>query len=64
MTASSVIVSAFAFFRLVAAPAGGRLVARLGERPVYLTGLLLVSGSTAATGVKGSTPHAQHTSLA
>ena len=49
-TAASVVVSAFAFFRLVAAPAGGRLVARLGERPVYLSGLLLVSGSTAATG--------------
>ncbi len=49
-TAASVVVSTFAFFRLVAAPAGGRLVARWGERPVYLTGLLLVSGSTAATG--------------
>jgi MFS family permease len=49
-TAASVVVSAFAFFRLVAAPAGGRLVARFGERPVYLAGLLLVSGSTAATG--------------
>jgi MFS family permease len=48
--AAAVVVSAFAFFRLVAAPAGGRLVARLGERPVYLTGLLLVAGSTAATG--------------
>jgi MFS family permease len=49
-TASSVVVSAFAFFRLVAAPGGGRLVSRFGERPVYLTGLLLVAGSTAATG--------------
>lgn len=49
-TASSVVISAFAFFRLVGAPSGGRLVARLGERPVYLTGLLLVAGSTAATG--------------
>lgn len=49
-TAASVVVSAFAFFRLVAAPLGGRLVTRLGERPVYLAGLLLVSGSTAATG--------------
>lgn len=49
-TAASVVVSAFALFRLVAAPAGGRLVTRLGERPVYLSGLLLVAGSTAATG--------------
>jgi MFS family permease len=49
-TASSVVISAFAFFRLVGAPAGGRLVSRLGERPVYLTGLLVVAGSTAATG--------------
>jgi len=49
-TASSIVISAFAFFRLIGAPAGGRLVTRLGERPVYLTGLLLVAGSTAATG--------------
>ena len=53
-TASSIVISAFAFFRLIGAPAGGRLVTRLGERPVYLTGLLLVSGSTAATGFAGS----------
>jgi MFS family permease len=48
-TASSVVVSVFAFFRLVFAPSGGRLIARLGERPVYLTGLLLVAVSTGAT---------------
>ncbi|MEO7422383.1 MAG: MFS transporter [Ornithinibacter sp.] len=48
-TASSVVVSAFAFFRLVFAPSGGRLVARLGERPVYLTGLVIVAISTGAT---------------
>ena len=47
--ASSVVVSAFAFFRLVFAPAGGRLIARLGERPVYLTGLVVVAMSTGAT---------------
>lgn len=47
--ASSVVVSAFAFFRLVFAPAGGRLIARLGERPVYLAGLILVALSTGAT---------------
>ncbi len=48
-TASSVVVSAFAFFRLVFAPGGGLLVARLGERPVYLTGLVIVAISTGAT---------------
>ncbi len=48
-TASSIVVSAFAFFRLVFAPTGGRLVARLGERPVYLTGLVIVAISTGAT---------------
>lgn len=48
-TASSVVVSAFAFFRLVFAPGGGRLITRLGERPVYLAGLLIVAASTAAT---------------
>lgn len=47
--AASVVVSAFAFFRLVFAPAGGRLIARLGERPVYLAGLVIVAVSTGAT---------------
>ncbi|MFK5584929.1 MFS transporter [Serinicoccus sp. LYQ131] len=48
-TAATVVVSAFAFFRLVFAPAGGALVQRLGERPVYLTGLLIVAASSFAT---------------
>ncbi len=47
--ASSVVVSVFAFFRLVFAPAGGLLIARLGERPVYLAGLVIVAVSTGAT---------------
>ncbi|MDT0201121.1 MFS transporter [Nocardioides sp. AE5] len=49
VAAASVVVSAFAFFRLVFAPAGGALVSRLGERPVYLTGLLIVAASSLAT---------------
>ena len=49
VAAASVIVSAFAFFRLVFAPAGGALVSRLGERPIYLTGLLVVAASSLAT---------------
>lgn len=51
--ASSVVVSAFAFFRLVFAPAGGRMIARLGERPVYLAGLVIVALSTGATAFAG-----------
>lgn len=49
VAAASLVVSAFAFFRLVFAPAGGALVSRLGERPVYLTGLLIVAVSSLAT---------------
>lgn len=49
VAAASVVVSAFAFFRLVFAPAGGALVTRLGERPVYLAGLLVVAVSSLAT---------------
>src|SRR5699024_8949607 len=54
VTAASVVVSAFAFFRLVFAPAGGFLVDRLGERWVYMTGLVIVSVSTLATGLAQS----------
>ena len=46
VAAATVIVSAFAFFRLLFAPVGGSLVTRLGERPVYLTGLIIVAVST------------------
>lgn len=49
VAAASTVVSAFAFFRLLFAPAGGALVSRLGERPVYLTGLLVVAASSLAT---------------
>lgn len=47
-TAAAVIVSIFAFMRLVFAPVGGLLIGRLGERPIYVAGLLIVAASTAA----------------
>ena len=46
--AAGFVVSAFALMRLMFAPAGGRLVTVLGERKIYLTGLLIVAVSTAA----------------
>lgn len=47
-TAAAIIVSIFAFMRLVFAPAGGSLIVRFGERPIYVGGLLIVAASTAA----------------
>ncbi|BCW67474.1 MFS transporter [Arthrobacter sp. NicSoilB4] len=47
-TEAAIIVSIFAFMRLVFAPAGGALIVKLGERPVYVAGLLIVAASTAA----------------
>ncbi|RLK60002.1 MFS transporter [Actinokineospora cianjurensis] len=46
VTAASIVVSAFAFTRLAFAPVSGRLVTRLGERKVYLTGLTIVAVTT------------------
>lgn len=48
VAAASMIVSVFAFARLVFAPAGGVMVGRWGERRVYITGLLIVAASTGA----------------
>ncbi|HVK21455.1 MAG TPA: MFS transporter [Actinokineospora sp.] len=48
VTAASVVVSAFAVARLVIAPAAGALLGRIGERRVYLTGLMIVAASTGA----------------
>jgi MFS family permease len=48
VTAASVVISAFAFMRLAFAPASGRLVTAIGERPVYLLGIVIVAVSTGA----------------
>jgi len=48
VTAATVVVSSFAAMRLLFAPASGSLVQKLGERPVYITGLLIVALSTGA----------------
>ncbi len=48
VAAASFIVSAFALMRLLFAPMSGRLMQKLGERPVYLTGLIIVAVSTGA----------------
>jgi MFS family permease len=47
-TAVSAVISAFALLRLCFAPASGWLVSRLGERPIYLAGILVVGLSTGA----------------
>jgi MFS family permease len=48
VTAASAVVSALPVLRLLFAPVSGRLVARVGERTMYLTGLLVVAASSAA----------------
>ncbi|MEA5456567.1 MFS transporter [Sinomonas sp. JGH33] len=52
-TAASVIVSVFAFARLVLAPTAGALVDRLGERPVYVIGVLTVAVFTGSCAFAG-----------
>lgn len=56
VTAASAVVSAFAGFRLLFAPASGALVSRFGERPTYLAGLGIVALSTLATAFAPSYP--------
>ena len=48
ISAATFVISAFALMRLVAAPPAGLLVQRLGERRIYISGLLIVAVSTAA----------------
>ena len=48
ITAASAVVSAFAGVRLVFAPLSGKLVTKLGERPVYLWGISIVAAGSIA----------------
>jgi MFS transporter, DHA1 family, tetracycline resistance protein len=48
VAAASTVISAFAVFRLVFAPASGVLINRLGELRVFCGGLLIVGSSSAA----------------
>ncbi|ALE34294.1 MFS transporter [Lawsonella clevelandensis] len=47
--AAAAIVSVFGMTRLVFAPASGKLINLLGERPMYVAGLFIVALSTLAT---------------
>jgi MFS family permease len=49
-TAVGLAVSAFAFFRFVTGPLGGRLVSRFGERAVLVGGCLTVAVTSGAAG--------------
>lgn len=46
--AATFVITAFAMMRLLFAPAAGQLVQRLGERRIYVSGLLIVAVSTGA----------------
>lgn len=48
IAAATFVITAFAVMRLVGAPPAGFLVQRLGERPVYISGLIIVAVSTGA----------------
>lgn len=48
IAAATFVITAFALMRLCAAPVSGVLVQKLGERRIYLTGLLIVALSTGA----------------
>src|SRR6185312_10368713 len=48
VTAAAVVVSVFAFTRLIFAPLSGVLVERMGERRTYILGILIVAASSAA----------------
>jgi ACDE family multidrug resistance protein len=48
ISAATFVITAFALMRLLAAPPTGFLVQRLGERRIYVSGVLIVALSTAA----------------
>ncbi|SEH88730.1 Predicted arabinose efflux permease, MFS family [Mycolicibacterium rutilum] len=48
ISAATFVITAFAVMRLIGAPPAGLLVQQLGERRVYISGLLIVAVSTAA----------------
>ena len=48
ISAATFVITAFAVMRLLAAPPTGLLVQRLGERKIYVSGVLIVALSTAA----------------
>lgn len=48
ISAATFVITAFALARLCAAPVSGLLLQRLGERWMYLSGLLVVAASTVA----------------
>lgn len=49
VTATTIVVSAFAAFRLLWATPAGSLVQRFGEQGTYMAGVLIVAASSAAT---------------
>lgn len=51
ISAATFVITAFAIMRLCAAPPAGFLIQRLGERKVYVAGVLIVALSTAACAV-------------
>ncbi|HLU60221.1 MAG TPA: MFS transporter [Pseudonocardia sp.] len=54
ITAASLVISAFAFVRLLFAPLSGRIVGRVGEVPTFTVGLSIVALSTGACAFAGS----------
>ena len=48
ISAATFVITAFALMRLCFAPASGMLVQRLGERRIYVSGLIIVALSTGA----------------
>ncbi|HHW82463.1 MAG TPA: MFS transporter [Actinomycetales bacterium] len=54
VTATTIVVSAFPMLRLAWAPAAGGILTRWGEKPTYMTGVLIVAASSAMTAFAGS----------